>query len=337
MIISVIVPCRNEVENITECLDAIFNSELDENDQLEVILVDGLSDDGTVELLEAYQQQDRRLKLIQNKARVTPVAFNLGVLAAKGEFVQIIGARQIISSDYLKKAKATLNENEDIWCVGGAVENVYQTEESKIIGLAMGSTFGVGGGNFRILKESAYTDTVGTPMYKKEVFKNIGLFNESLLRNQDDEFNFRLTKSGGKIYLIADITIKYYVRASIKNLFRQYYQYGYWKVFVNKMHNTITTYRQLFPVVFVVGLILGLITSFLIPFLWFFYVSVVLIYLFCCMNFGIKSGSSFKQGLKIAKIFPVLHLSYGWGYLIAIFKFLIFRKNPIKADAKLSR
>ena len=89
------------------------------------------------------------------------------------------------------------------------------------------------------------------------------------------------------------------------------------------MHNTITTYRQLFPVVFVVGLILGLITSFLIPFLWFFYVSVVLIYLFCCMNFGIKSGSSFKQGLKIAKIFPVLHLSYGWGYLIAIFKFLI--------------
>lgn len=333
--ISVVIPCRNEEKNIAECIDAIYASALD--DQLEVLIVDGMSDDDTRKIITDLQQKYANLILVENPDKVTPVAFNLGIKHAKGDYVQIVGARQIISPDYLSKAKQTLENKPDIWCVGGGVENVYQNEESRRIGLAMGSSFGVGGGNFRVLKESSYVDTVGTPMYPIHVFKKIGLFDETLLRNQDDEYNYRVIEAGGKIFLNTEILIKYYVRASLRNLFKQYLQYGYWKVYVNKKHKTVTTIRQLIPFVFVIGLFLGAILSLFLPLFIWIYLGGIGFYLLLSIFFGFKASNKVGEGFKIALIFPVLHFSYGWGYLKGIFHFLMLRKEPTQKASNLSR
>lgn len=334
--ISVVIPCRNEVKHIAECIDAIYASKLDAVD-LEVLVVDGMSDDGTIEELNRLKIKYPSLSIVPNLLKVTPVAFNLGIKASKGDIIQIIGARQIISSNYLAEAYKSLLDNPEIHCVGGVVINVYQNAESERIGLAMGSTFGVGAGNFRVIKKSEFTDTVGTPMYRRSLFDEIGYFNEALLRNQDDEFNYRITKLGRKILLNADITIKYYVRASVKNLFKQYYQYGYWKVFVNRMHKTVTTLRQLVPAIFVLGLFIGFILCFAHPFFIGVYISVLLIYAVAAIAAGYAVAKDISKGLKVALIFPVLHFSYGWGYLKGLLDFVMLRKNPANSSSDLSR
>lgn len=337
MMISVVIPCRNEVKNIAECVEAIFASELEAGDTIEVLVVDGMSNDGTLEVLATLQQRFTELKIVPNPQQVTPVAFNLGIKAASGTFLQIIGARQVISTNYLREAKRSLLENPEIGCVGGAVTNVYQTPESEIIGLAMSSSFGVGGGNFRVMKQSEFTDTVGTPMYPMSIFDEVGYFNEALLRNQDDEFNYRVTKAGKKILLNVDINIKYYVRAKVSNLFKQYYQYGYWKVFVNKMHGAITNVRQLVPAVFVTGLLLGFILSWLHPLLAWLYVGALVLYMLLALYAAFSIAGAGLRAFRVALIFPVLHFSYGWGYLRGLVDFFLLGKNPSRQASELSR
>ena len=334
--VTIVIPCRNEEKHIAECINAIYACDI-KSLELEVIVVDGMSTDNTIGEIEKLQKKYPSLRVIQNEKQVTPVAFNLGIIASKGEYIQIVGARQVISKNYLLDAKRILQGNSDVWCVGGGVVNLYQNKESEIIGLAMGSSFGVGGGNFRVLKKSGYTDTVGTPMYPRRVFDEIGLFDEALLRNQDDELNFRITSKGRKIYLNTEIQIKYYVRAKLSNLFKQYFQYGYWKVYVNKMHGTITSVRQLVPLFFVLGLIVGLSASIFLTIALWVYLSWLSLYIFLAIVFGIYSAKSFVKGLRVALVFPVLHFSYGWGYLKGLVDFVIFRRRPRSTASNLSR
>lgn len=336
MRISAVIPCRNEAKNIRECIEAIYASELNGHD-IEVLVVDGMSTDGTPQEVSKLQSLYPTLRMIPNALRITPVAFNIGIRESRGEYIQIVGARQIISRDYLKEAVKTLDSDPQIWCVGGRVVNVYQNEESEVIGLAMASSFGVGVGNFRTLKESGYVDTVGTPMYRRSVFEQIGLFNEALIRNQDDELNYRIIARGGRIYLNAEVQVKYYVRVKVSHLFRQYFQYGYWKVYVNRMHNTVTSARQLVPLLFVVGLVAGLLFSLLVPAFVRFYLLGISFYLGASVGFGISSAEELKKGLRVAVVFPVLHVAYGWGYLRGVIDAVLLNRKPASGAAQLSR
>jgi GT2 family glycosyltransferase len=337
MILSVIIPCRNEEKHIAFCIEAIFANELDASDTLEVLVIDGMSDDKTIEIVKSLQARYSTLHILKNKQKVTPVAFNLGIKASKGEYIQIVGARQLISKNYLKIAKNTFEENKDIWCVGGKVINVYENKESEIIGLAMSSPFGVGGGNFRVAQKSCYTDTVGTPMYPRRVIDKVGLFNEDLVRNQDDEYNYRVLKNGGKIYLNTEIELKYYVRASITNLYKQYYQYGYWKVYVNRLHKTITTLRQLIPLLFVIGIISGLLLALIVPYFNILYLTALFCYLILSIFFANKLTRKSEFIFKIIKIFVILHWSYGYGYLRGVIDFYVLRIKPSNKSTSLSR
>lgn len=338
MKIAVVIPCRNEVRNIAECIDAIYASDLPVNTELLVNVVDGKSNDGTLDLLGNLQEKYPGLQVVTNEKQLTPYAFNLGIYATKGaDFYQIIGARQVVSPNYLKDAAATLQHNPEIWCVGGAVDNVYLNEEGKMIAKAMGTAFGMGLGNFRTLSESGFVDTVGTPMYPAWVFEKIGYFDEELIRNQDDDFNFRVTKAGGKIWYNAAISLKYYVRGSISQLWKQFMQYGYWKVYVNKKHKAVTTLRQLVPPLFVLFLIL-------LPFL--FLVSQMLgfiglaflgVYILLGLLVTARVAEDVREFNRIFVIFPILHVSYGWGYLKGIATFLIAGRKPGDKYKKMSR
>lgn len=192
----------------------------------------------------------------------------------------------------------------------------------------MSSPFGVGNASFRTGLQSGYTDTVGMPMYRSSTFQSIGLFDEALIRNQDDEFNYRVTKAGGRIWLTTETWSNYYVRPSWKKLFSQYYQYGYWKVYVNKKHKTVTTLRQLVPVIFTLFLITGIILSVIQgrlnePFLF-----TLLLYTAVGLGSALKFSSLPKDVLQILTSFFILHFSYGCGYAKGIIDFIIRGKQP---------
>lgn len=337
MKVSVVIPCRNEKKHIRACVEAIFANTLAQRGEVEVLLVDGMSDDGTRDEIQKLTREFPQLRLVDNPAQVTPVAFNLGIRESRGEYVQIIGARQIVSPDYLEGAVACFVKNPDIWCVGGRVENTYENNESQIIANAMNTPFGVGGGNFRIVRQSAFVDTVGTPMYPRRVFEKVGLFDEELIRNQDDEFNYRVTRAGGKIYLNADIVIRYLVRADHKKLYKQYYQYGYWKVFVNRKHGAVTTLRQLFPSALLLFLAGGALLSIFSVYILIPYLAVVLLYLLLALYFAIKASEKPAHIPATVKTFLVLHFGYGAGYLKGILDFLLLNRRPSSQNQTLSR
>lgn len=338
MKLNVVIPCRNEKGNIEECVQAIFNAKLPNDCSLQVHIVDGMSDDGTIEIIHNLIKEYPNLKLVENNLQLTPYAFNLGIKAGGVvDFVQIIGARQVLSENYFVEAIRNFQEDNSIWCVGGNVNNVYLNNKAEIIANAMSTTFGMGLGNFRTLSKSDFVDTVGTPMYPYWVFEKIGYFDEDLIRNQDDDYNFRVTSAGGKIYFNSDISLKYYVRATFKGLWRQFFQYGYWKVFVNKKHQAITTMRQLVPPAFVLYLILLLFTT-LLGFKFFLIAAIPLImYTLMTLLFSVKASKSIGQFLLTLITFPILHISYGLGYIKGMIEFLILNKKPSDSQKRLSR
>jgi GT2 family glycosyltransferase len=337
MKLSVIIPCRNEVNFIEECIEAIYSNDLPLSIELSVVVVDGMSDDGTRELIQQLKEKFINLFIVDNIERLTPFAFNLGINFRPADYYQIVGARNMLSENYLKTAISKLSDHSDVWCVGGLVNNVYINKIGEIISKAMSTAFGMGLGNFRTLLKSGYTDTVGSPMYPSWVFEKIGYFDEKLIRNQDDDFNFRVTQSGGKIWFEYSISMRYYVRGNFKSLYKQFFQYGYWKVYVNKKHCAVTTFRQLVPPFFVMFL-------FSIPLLFFissilFYLSLLGLIFYSCLSiyFGFKKSNNLKEFTGIIKTFPILHFSYGFGYLQGLVHFFILRKKPSNNQKSLSR
>ena len=338
MRISVVIPCRNELLNIEECIRSIYHSELKKGTEVEVIVVDGKSDDGTLNKIKQLQREFQTLKIVTNELQLTPFAFNLGIKEASNpDFIQIVGARQVVSSNYLQGALESLIHNPEVGCVGGGVENVYLNETGQIIAKAMSTSFGMGLGNFRTTKESAFVDTVGTPMYSFALFQEIGLFDEELVRNQDDEFNYRVIKSGKKIFLNHTISIKYYVRGNFQGLWRQFFQYGYWKVYVSKKHKAITTMRQLIPPFFVFYVCLLPLSFLFFGLLGLILALPFLLYVVSLVFMSARNGKTVNEIVQIGKTYLILHFSYGLGYLKGILHFLIANKKPSSKEGRLSR
>ncbi len=338
MNIAVVIPCRNEVLYIEDTIHAIYNSNLPDNINIEVFVVDGMSDDGTREKVHLLSNSYSNLKLVDNKKRLTPFAFNIGIKAAGlTDFIQIVGARHILSTNYIFNCLNKLQSDKSIWCVGGRVENQYVNEVSQFISLAMASSFGVGLGNFRTLKRSCFTDTVTSPMYPYWVFEKIGFFDEELVRNQDDEFNYRVKLKAGKIFYDNDISLKYYVRGTLNNLWRQFFQYGYWKVYVNVKHSNVTTVRQLLPPLFVLYLMLFMFTLIIGKLVFLISSIPFLLYIFSSLFFSLKLANSIRKVFLTFIIFKILHISYGFGYLKGIVEFVILNKKPSDNQKRLSR
>ncbi|MCC6252047.1 MAG: glycosyltransferase family 2 protein [Bacteroidia bacterium] len=333
--VAIVIPCRNEEKYIGKCLDSIINCTYDKN-KLNVYVCDGKSTDGTIQIIESYSQKHAFIHLLINERQSTPFALNLGLKADNSDMKIILGAHAEIYPDYIENCIKAFEFEDNLGCVGGIIENVYENDVAEIIGKAMSSGFGVGNAHFRTGKTDGLVDTVAFGAYKKEVFDKIGYFDEELIRNQDDEFNFRLIKNGFKIYLYRDIRSKYYVRGSFSKLYKQYYQYGYWKVYVNKKHQTVTTIRQIIPFLYVCYLFGGIVLSLLSKKMLFLFMIVFLLYWVVAYISASKLSPSINIRLKVVKTFFILHYSYGLGYLIGIWDFFVLRKS-IKKEESLSR
>lgn len=335
--IRVVIPCRNESKYIGRCLDSLVCSNWDKQ-FLSVYVVDGMSDDGTRNLVHDYVQRFPFIHLIDNERRTTPFALNLGLQALDFDIGIILGAHAVVDADFIMNNARVLSQHSEVGCAGGIIRNVHENEWSEIISLAMSSVFGVGNAYFRTGGKSGYVDTVAFGAYRKEVFERCGFFDEELARNQDDEFNYRVLSSGFKIYLDPAILSDYYVRGSISQLYKQYDQYGYWKVFVNKKHGAVTTLRQLAPPLWVFFLFVGWMGVLIHPLLGWMYTLVVAMYVglafYTASRMPVKSARKFWMLLRT---FGVLHFSYGLGYLRGVIHFYLLRRKPSTYSERLTR
>lgn len=319
--ISIVIPCRNEEQYIGRCLQSIINVDYPLQ-QLEVFVCDGMSNDGTQKIVNEFAREYPIINQLVNHQQTTPQALNLGIKHASGDIIVILGAHSELLPDYLTRCLESLHAHPEAGGVGGILDNQFTNPVSELIGYAMSSSFGVGDAYFRTGMKEGYADTVVFGAYRKEVFEKVGLFDETLVRNQDDEFNFRVLQHGYKLWLDKSVVSKYHVRSSFGRLFKQYFQYGLWKVYVNKKHRTITTSRQLVPFLFILFLAAGAIASCFNQWILTGYLSVIGLYLILAsiVSFRLVRQISKIPGLIV--IFFVLHMSYGLGYLSGVIKFL---------------
>lgn len=320
--VSVVMPVRNEETFIANSLEAVLSQDYP-LERMEVIVADGMSSDRTPQIVQSFQAQHGGVKLINNPGKIVPTGLNLAIEQAQGEIIVRVDGHCEIATDYVRRCVEHLL-NDGVDAVGGPLETIGQTPLAGVIATAMGSKFGVGGSAFRTRRnETMLTDTVAFPAYRRSLIERAGAFDEELVRNQDDEYNYRLCKMGAKILLASDVHCRYYSRSSLSSLWRQYFQYGYWKVRVMQKHPGEMRLRQFVPPVFVTVLILSLLMMPFVEGSGLIFVLVVTTYLVA--NLGASFLAAGKTKARSSALLPVvfvaLHLSYGLGFLFGLAKF----------------
>jgi len=327
--VAIIIPARNEKDFIGECLDSFINQTYPK-ELLKIYVCDGMSDDGTREIINEYNKKYSNVFLVDNPGRTAPKGMNEGIRKSHSDIVIIFGAHSFAEPDFVAENVKSL-ENPEVGCSGGTARTINEGVKGEAIALAMSCPFGVGNAIFRYAEKEAYVDTVGFGAYKREVLDKIGLFDEELVRNQDDELNFRVTKSGYKILLNPKIKYSYYSRPSLSKLWKQYYQYGFWKVRVIQKHKKPAALRHLVPMLFVSGLIGTLVLSLFSKLFLYAFLAIVIAYLAGVNLFAYKICK--KEGLKYYKYLPltffILHASYGTGFLQGIINFYLFKNEKM--------
>ncbi len=233
--VSVIMPIRNEAAFVRTSLGTVLAQDYPE-ELVEVIVADGLSTDGTAEIVRSIANGRPNLRLIENRGLIVSTGLNAALALAKGDIVIRVDGHCKVAPDYISRCVDHL-EKEGVDGVGGPIVTVGQTRIARVIAAAMSSPFGVGGSAFRTIRDrTMIVDTVPFAAYTRAIITQAGLYDEELVRNQDDEYNYRLRKLGAKLLLAADVRSEYYSRGSLRTLWRQYFQYGYWKVRVMQKH-----------------------------------------------------------------------------------------------------
>lgn len=321
--ISIIMPVRNEAKHIEQCLGAILAQDYPP-DLMEVIIADGLSTDDTRAIIRrlAAEHPAVRIIVLDNPLKIAPSALNLAIARSTGDVIIRVDGHTFIAPDYVSQCIAALQAS-GADNVGGGTEPICQGRFGEAVSLATGTSFGVGHGRWRHASQEKWVDTVYLGAWPRRVFERIGLFDEEQVRNQDDEFNYRLREQGGSVLISPYVRSSYYNRSTPRSLWRQYYQYGFWKVRVMQKHPSQMRVRQFIPPLFVATL---LFTAALAPFtsvgLW-----TLLLTAGCYLaaNLGAAVWTGRKAGLTMLPLlmtaFAILHVSYGLGFLAGLIRF----------------
>ncbi|MBI3782301.1 MAG: glycosyltransferase family 2 protein [Deltaproteobacteria bacterium] len=316
-IVSVVIPMRNEAVHIDRCLDSVLAQEYPP-ERLEVIVVDGESDDDSLRVLAGYGS---RIRVLTNPSRIVPGAMNIGIRAAHGEIICRVDAHTVLDPDFVRIGVETLQRT-GADNVGGPMVSVGGGRWGDAIALAMSSRFGIGS-YFHFASADREVDTVYMGMFPKRVFERIGLFDEELVRDQDDELNYRLRKSGGRIFLTMRMRSRYQNRQSVRALARQFFQYGWWKIRVLQKHPKQMSLRQFVPALFILSLLGSAIVSLFCP-------PAVLLLLVALVAYGAAASAAaavvaqrngWSLFVPLLATFATMHFSYGSGFLLAIFRF----------------
>jgi succinoglycan biosynthesis protein ExoA len=335
--ISIVIPCRNENVHIEQCLRSIFVQE-NVPGGFEIIVSDGMSDDGTREILSSLAAEDSRLRLVDNFARTIPAGLNSAIRVARGKVIIRMDAHTEYASDYIRQCLAVL-ENTGADNVGGPARTKSTGYIQSAVCAAYHSRFSVGGAHFHDIAYEGYVDTVTYGCWPRQVFDRIGLFDEEFVRNEDDEINLRLRRSGGKIWQSPLIKSWYRPRRSLRSLFQQQLQYGYWKVRVIRKHKSPASVRHLVPGCFVlllIGLILA--STYSRAALW-GWIGLGGLYFLC--NLAASILTAWRTNWKLFPLLPIVfacyHFGYGYGFLRGLLDFVVLRREPAHPYTKLTR
>ena len=328
-LVSVICPIRNEADFIERCLGTVLASDYP-RERLEVIVVDGLSDDGTREIVTRLAAEDTRLRLIDNPQRIVPFAMNRGIRESKGAVIIRVDGHAEVEPDFVRQSVAVLQRQSEAWVAGGPIETISTTYVGRTIAGAMSTPVGVGDSAFRLGTAEGFVDTIAFGAHWRWVFDKIGLFDEELVRNQDDEFNARLIQHGGKIYMSQSIRSRYYPRSSLKKLWRQYYQYGFWRIRTVQKLGQPASARQMVPLAFVSGLVLLIVAALIWPPLGWLLAVYAALYVLGLLGGSIQVAQ--RTGLSsfflAPWVFAILHFAYGIGSLKGLLWWVLLRRGP---------
>jgi len=317
--ISVIVPCRNEIRHIDKFIECLFEQELPEGYTLDVFIADGMSNDGTVERLEGYRREHPELSIISNPAGIVSTGLN-AALPHTGDIVVRMDVHTEYARDYIRQCVEVLEET-GAGNVGGASRTVAKCYVQKAISLAYHSFLGSGGARFHNPDYEGPVDTVIYGCWRKQTLEELGGFDEALVRNQDDELNLRLIRRGGKVWQSRRIRSWLNPRSTFRGLFRQYYEYGYWKVHVIRKHKIPASWRHLVPAAFVsiIGMLAAL--SLFLP--WARLALMALAGIYAAAVVGVSAMLCSNRTLlrylpAVPLVFAIYHFSYGSGFLRAM-------------------
>ncbi len=326
--VSTIIACRNEEKHIEKCLYSLINQNYPK-ENFEIIVVDGVSTDNTKEIIKKFQTSNShyQIELLDNHKKFNSFGFNLGIKKAKGEIIIFLGAHSFVDKNFIAKNVEYL-EKTQADCVGGPIETIGESFIGRIISFILGSPFGVGGANFRYSQKEEYVDTVAYGAYRKNIFNKIGLFNEKLIRNHDIEFNTRLIKNGGKIFMTPEIKSYYHCSDSFVKFAKQGFSNGLWNVYTSRLVPGSLHLRHFAPLCFVVGLLGSVLIFFINPIGKWLLFLIVFPYIAGNLFFSFKIAK--KNGLKYFLLLPVffftLHFCYGFGSVWGILTYFKIKK-----------
>jgi len=325
--ISIIIPCRNEEKYTGKCLDSIIMQDYPK-ENLEVLVIDGASEDKTREIVQDFSSQYPFIKLLTNPQKFTPFALNIGIKAAKGEIIVRMDAHAGYEKDYVSKCVAHLMES-GADNVGGAMKTLpaKNTLVARAVAYSLASPFGAAS-DFRVGSKAAKSvDTVFGGCYRREIFDRVGLFNENLAKTQDMEFNIRLKRAGGKILLVPEIVAYYYPKSNLKDFFLHNFEDGIWAIYPLKFVKIPLKLRHYIPLIFVSGLLgTGFFGIYFPFFLWLFF-DIIILYFLVSLYFSLRIAIKEKD-LRYLFLMPITfairHFSYGLG---SIWGLLTLKKN----------
>ena len=318
--VSIVIPCYNEKSTIRLLLDALHEQTFPCAD-MEVLIADGMSTDGTRDAIAAFQIDfpDFDVRVVDNTIRSIPSGVNRALQASRGEIVIRLDAHSKPYPDYVERCVAAHEEKRGdniggVWVIYPGAD----TWIAKSIAVAAAHPLGVGDAFYRHAKHAMEVDTVPFGSFKRELIERVGLLDESLLANEDYELNARIRKAGGRIWLDPSIRSVYFARSTLMELARQYWRYGFWKRHMLRRYPDTLKWRQALPPLFVANLVGFLFASLLTPIGLYILFFELLVYFFIVLAVGLyiafRDSDAFLL-IGLLMTIPVMHISWGSGFL----------------------
>ncbi len=331
--LSVIIPMRNEAAWIDRCLGSVLGQDYPK-ELMEVLVADGMSTDSSRDKLRELASRDPRVRVIENPGLIVPTGLNLAIEAARGEVIVRIDAHTVIERDYMKRGVELLRRT-GAGNVGGPMVCRGGGPVGEAIASAMESRFGIGAA-FHFAKQETDCDTVYMGMWPRTVFEEVGLFDEELVRNQDDELSYRIRKAGGRIIVSPAMRSLYQNRESWRLLIRQFFQYGFWKVRVLQKHPRQMSIRHFVPPAFQAGIaFLLLVGLFWLPAFW-TALAVLASYAGFLAVVASQAARELGERARLWLALVLIHQCWAAGFLAGLWSFRDRWKKPENEPRRLA-